>query len=95
MLDAAGKPTSRGAVIVASTAPRDWSEATRRIRLARPDTAGRYEISGLPPGPYTVSAVTALAPGQLWDAAFLKTLAKSQQIELSQGQTATVDLRLK
>jgi hypothetical protein len=26
MLDAAGKPTSRGAVIVASTAPRDWSK---------------------------------------------------------------------
>jgi hypothetical protein len=39
--------------------------------------------------------VTALAPGQLWDPAFLRTLAKSQQIELSQGQTATVDLRLK
>jgi hypothetical protein len=34
MLDAAGRPSSRGAVIVASTASRDWTEATSRIRLA-------------------------------------------------------------
>lgn len=93
--DAVGKPTSRGAVIIASTSARDWTEATRRIRLARPDTAGFYEISGLPAGVYTVSTVTALVPGQLWDPAFLKTLAKSRQITLTQGQTATVDLRLK
>jgi len=95
MLDATGKPTSRGAVIVASTAPRDWTEATRRIRLGRPDTAGGYAIASLPPGQYTVSAVTALAPGQLWDPAFLRTLAKSPQVTLTAGQTATVDLRLK
>jgi len=95
MLDAAGKPTSRGAVIVASTAARDWTEATRRVRLVRPDTAGFYQISGLPPGLYTVSAVTALSPGQLWDPTFLKTLAKSRQVTLSQGQTIAIDLRLK
>jgi len=63
--------------------------------LARPDTAGFYDIQGLPPGPYTVSAVTAVAPGRLWDPAFLKTLARSRQVTLSQGQTATVELRLK
>lgn len=95
VLDSTGKTTSRGAVIVASTNPRDWTEATRRIRLARPDTAGFYEISGLPPGSYTVSTVTALLPGQLWDAVFLKTVAKARQITLSQAQTTTLDLRLK
>ncbi|HEX5069935.1 MAG TPA: carboxypeptidase-like regulatory domain-containing protein [Vicinamibacterales bacterium] len=93
--DASGKPTSRGAVIVASTSPRDWTEVSRRIRLARADTAGFYEIGGLPAGSYTVSTVTALSAGQLGDPAFLKTLAKSRQVTLTQGESATVDLRLK
>jgi hypothetical protein len=93
--DAAGAPTTKGAVIVASTDPRDWSAFSTRIQIARPDTAGVYDASGLPAGRYTVSLVTQLEAGQLWDPAFLKTLAKSQQITLAEGQTATLDLRLK
>jgi hypothetical protein len=93
--DAAGKLTTEGAVIVASTDPRDWSSFSRRIQIARPDTAGMYDASGLPAGRYTVSLVTRLKPGQLWDPAFLKTLAKSPQVTPTEGQTAVVDLRLK
>jgi hypothetical protein len=90
-----GKPTTTGGVVIASLDPRDWTRVSRRIRLERPDTAGYFEATPLPPGRYSVSLVTTLAPGQLWDPAFLKTLAKLPAIALADGQSQTVQLRLK
>jgi hypothetical protein len=90
-----GKPTTTGGVVIASLDPRDWTRVSRRVRLERPDTAGYFEASPLPPGRYSVSLVTTLAPGQLWDPAFLKTRSKSLQITLADGQSETVQLRLK
>lgn len=93
--DAASAPLARGCVVVVASDPRYWTTISRRVRVTRADTAGFFEVSPLPPGRYRVSHVASLAPGQLWDTAFLKSLSGAQEIALTEGQTATVQLRLK
>ena len=95
VLDAAGKPTTAGAVVVFPSDPREWTVVSRRIRVTRAGTDGVYHAPLLPPGRYRVAHVTSLAPGQLWDPAFLKTLSSAREIEAPAGGVATVELRLK
>ena len=94
VLDARGGPTTAGAIVMAATESRYWTPVSRRIGLVRPDTEGTFEFS-LPAGRYRVAHVSTLAPGQLWDPAFLKTLAGAREISAVEGQLATVQLRLK
>ncbi len=95
VLDATGRPSAAGAVIVVAADSRYWTPVSRRIQVTRADTDGYFEVGRLPAGRYLVAHVDRLAPGQLWDPAFLKTLAKSREITVAQGQRATVQLRLK
>ena len=95
VVDAAGAPTTTGAVVVFPIDPRDWTVVSRRIRVTRADTDGVYHVPLLPPGRYRVAHVMSLAPGQLSDPAFLKTLSSAQEIDAAAGSVATVQLRLK
>ena len=92
--DAKGGPTTAGAIVIASADSRDWSPDSRRIRLVRPDTEGGFEFR-LPPGRYRVIHVAKLAPGQLWDPAFLRTVAGGFAVTAVEGQAITLQLRLK
>lgn len=62
---------------------------------ARPAPGGRFEFTDVPAGRYLVAHVDRLAPGELWDPAFLKTLANSRTVTVAEGQQATVQLRVK
>ncbi len=94
VLDANGRPTTAGAVVIAAADSRYWTRYSRRVQLVRPDTEGGFEFR-LPPGRYRIIRVAKLAPGQLWDPTFLKTVASGLAVTAAEGQVATLQLRLK
>ncbi len=93
----------RGALVLDATVivfPDDearWSSSTRRIRTSRPDTQGRFELTGLPPGTdYRIVAVQDLEDGQAFDPEFLGGLRdRAERLTLAEGETKTVELRLR
>jgi hypothetical protein len=74
-----------------------WRPQSRFIRTARPDTSGRYEITGMPPSSeYRVLAVQGLEDGQASDPEFLATIRdRAERLSLNEGETKASDLRLR
>lgn len=93
--DAAGNITTAGAVVIAPVDRRFATEVSRRLRIVRADTNGYFEARSLPAGRYRVAHVTRLTTTNLWEPAFLDTLAGAREITLEAAQTQTVDLRTK
>ena len=93
--DAADRPATAGAVIVAPLDRRHVNEVSRRLRVVRADTNGVFRVRGLPAGKYRVTHVAQLAYGQAWDPAFLDKLAGWRETVATAGQTARVELRLR
>jgi hypothetical protein len=93
VVDAGGRPTSAGAIVVVPEDPRYWTAASRRLRVVRADTDGNFEIGRtLPAGRYTLAHVASLAPGNLGDPSFLKKLTGTQ-VTVTTGQMTTADVR--
>lgn len=93
----------RGNVVVDATVvvfPFDdtrWVPMSRAIRSTRPDTQGRYEITGLPPAnDYRIVAVQGLEEGQFSDPDFLAGVRdRAERLSLAEGEAKAVDLRLR
>ena len=69
--------------------------AARLIRIVRPDTRGRYELSGLRPGSYVAAAVDFLEQGRQFSPEFQEKLRpRAREFSIREGQSATVDLEL-
>lgn len=93
----------RGAAVLDATVvvfPDDesqWVFQSRFIRTARPDTSGRFEITGLPAGDaYRVVALQGLEDGQATDPVFLASLREqSQRLSLAEGEAKSLDLKLR
>lgn len=84
-------------VVVFPEDERQWVFQSRFIRTARPDTSGRFEITGLPAGDdYRVVALQGLEDGQATDPVFLASLREqSQRLSLAEGETKSLDLKLR
>ena len=62
-----------------------WRPQSRFIRTARPDTSGRFEITGMPPSAeYRVLAVQGLEDGQASDPEFLATDPRPRRAPLAE-----------
>ena len=93
----------RGAAVLDATVvvfPDDeasWRPQSRFIRSARPDTSGRFEISGLPgSSSYRVIAVQTLEDGQASDPEFLATIRdRAERLSVNDGESKALDLRLR
>jgi hypothetical protein len=74
-----------------------WRFQSRFIRTARPDTSGRYEITGLPASAdYRVLAVQGMEEGQATDPEFLASLRdRAERLSLNDGEIKTLDVRLR
>jgi hypothetical protein len=95
LLDAAGKAATDYWVVAFPTSRELWAQGSRRLRTARPDVEGKFEISGLPPGEYGLVALTDLDQADLSDPAFLEQLAAaSVKIALAEGEKKKQDLKL-
>jgi protocatechuate 3,4-dioxygenase beta subunit len=88
-----GKPTADCTVVVFAEEPGRWTPASRFIRAARPDDAGRFTVAGLPAGRYRAAAREFVAEGQWEDPEFLTGLvATATRFELAEGGSQSVRL---
>jgi hypothetical protein len=93
--DPTGRPMPDLTIIVFASDKQFWTPLSRRIASARPDTAGKFTVRGLPPGQYLVTAVTEVEPGEWFDPAFLQQLiGGSVTFQLAPGEKRTQDLRV-
>jgi hypothetical protein len=93
--DATGRATSAITVLVFPTNPAWWGETSRRVRLQRPGTDGKYSFLDLPPGDYVLAAVTDMEPDAWRDPAFLRSLVVGGvQVTIAKGEQKTQDLRI-
>ena len=63
--DAAGRPAPEYHVIVFASDKTYWTPQSRRIRSVRPSADGKYTLTNLPPGEYSIVAVTDIEPGEM------------------------------
>jgi uncharacterized protein (DUF2141 family) len=93
--DAAGTATSDYSIIVFPSDNQYWQPQSRRIQSARPGTDGRFTIRNLPPGAYSIVAVTDVEPGEWYDPEFLSQLAgAAMRVTLGAGEKKTQDIRI-
>lgn len=91
----AGQPTT-DYYIVAIPADRNlWRANSRRMKITRPSTAGRYAFSDLPPGDYLIAAVTDFAESDFRDRKILDELAGAAiRVTLGDGANVVQDVRI-
>jgi uncharacterized protein (DUF2141 family) len=93
--DAAGTATSDYSIIVFPTDRQYWQPQSRRIQSVRPSTDGRFTVRNLPPGAYSIVAVTDVEPGEWFDPEFLSQLAgAAMRLTLGEGEKKTQDIRI-
>jgi hypothetical protein len=93
----------RGAAVLDATVvvfPDDetlWRPQSRFIRTARPDTSGRFDLTGMPgSSAYRVIAVQGLEDGQAFDPEFLTSVRdRAERLALAEGEAKNIDLRLR
>ncbi len=82
-------------VLLFSADPRHWRPESRFIRALRPDHAGAFATSGLPPGTYLAIAVDDVETGQWFDPEYLESLRqRARRIALEPGQKIDLELTL-
>jgi hypothetical protein len=95
VVDSTGKATSDATVVVFSDDSALWMPASRFVRVARPDTDGRFSIAGLPAGTYLAIAQAFIENGQWEDRTFLEaSRGAAVRFVLEEGESATVALKV-
>jgi len=93
--DATGRATSDVTVLVFPTNPAWWGETSRRVRVERPGTDGKYSFVDLPPGDYVLAAVTDMEPDAWKDPVFLRSLVVGGvRVTIGEGEQKRQDLRI-
>ena len=96
LTDDRGRPVVDATVVVFPADQQKWTYMSRYIRTMRPDTNGKYNVKGMPPGEdYLVVAVQNLESGQGNDPEFLtRARDEAKPFSLNDGETKNVDIKL-
>jgi len=73
-----------------------WTPSSRYFRVGGPDKDGRFKVTGLPPGTYSVVALEHVdVPVPFNDPDFLQRISTSADtVTLADGESRTIDLRV-
>jgi hypothetical protein len=93
--DAAGSTTAAADVLIFSVDRHFWTPGSRRIRLVRPRSDGRYEVSALPPGEYAVIAQEQVDPDDVNPDWLESRLPGSARVTLIEDATQQLSLRVR
>ena len=93
--DAAGSTTAAVDVLIFSVDRQFWTPGSRRIRLVRPRSDGRYDVSNLPPGEYAVVAEQQIDPDDVDPAWLQSRLSGSARVTLSEGMKQELGVRVR
>jgi hypothetical protein len=95
LIDAAGRPITRYAIVVFPADHSLWQPLSRRIRAVTPATDGSFAVQGLPPGEYAIAAAQDVEATDLDEAGFLDHLLPSAcKVMLADGEQKRQDLRI-
>jgi hypothetical protein len=96
LTDDRGNAVVDATVIVFPADQQKWTYQSRYVRTMRPDTTGKYNVKGLPPGDdYLVIAVQNLESGQGSDPEFLtRAKEEAKSFSLNDGESKAVDIKL-
>lgn len=92
----AGAIASDADIVVFPSDSSSWRDgtATRRIRVARATTSGRFDITGLPAGDYYVAAIVNRWMVDPLDPALLaRVVVGATKISLAEAEQRTIDLK--
>ena len=68
----------------------------RYLKTGRPDQDGRFKVSGLPPGDYYAVALDYVDSREWTETEYLDRIrSKATDVSLNEGETKSIDLRLK
>ena len=93
--DDKGEAAQEYTVVVFAEEASRWAYPSRFVATARPDQAGGFKISNLPPARYLVLALDYLEEGASQDPEFLESLRpKATRLTLGEGERTALQLRL-
>ena len=93
--DSRGQLSRECTVIFQSAEARDPIIASRLLRTARCDSKGSFQMRGMRPGRYVVTAITSLEQGRQFAPEFQEQLRRSaREFSVREGDSVTVDLKL-
>ena len=86
VVDEAGTPAPDSTVILFADNPLLWGAGSRYVRATRPDSRGRFSITGLPTAAYRLVARDYVLDGQWEDPEFLQNaLRNASRVEVTEG----------
>ena len=90
-----GNPAGDVAVIVFPADERLWLPQSRQIVTSRTDSAGRYELSAVPPGEYLIVAPEDVEQGEWFDPSYLDQIrSRATKIRIEEAGERTQDLKV-
>ena len=95
VLDARGRALKEYLVVVQPVEPKSPVALTRYLRTIGPDSDGRYQARGLPPGEYYATAIDGLEQGRHFVPDVQARLRDTaRRFTVREGETVSLDLRL-
>ena len=93
---ASGQPTTEYHIVLLPADRAHWRAGSRRIKSARPSTAGRFQFANVPAGSYLLAALTDLDALDLLDVSFLEQIAPAGvRVTVGEAEKKVQDLRIK
>lgn len=90
-----GEAVQEYAVVAFAEEASRWTWPSRFVATARPDQAGSFKITNLPPARYLVVALDYLEEGAADDPEFLESLrSKATKLTLGDGESVALQLKL-
>ena len=93
--DAAGPATAGADILIFSVDRQFWTPGSRRIRLVRPRSDGRYDLTGLPPGEYAVVAEQQIDADDVDPEWLQSRLTGSSRVTLIEGTKQALAIRVR